>query len=485
MLGGIAAGLMQGLQARTQEKEARESRAMQKKLLDLQLQQGNIKSQQTQMKMSILTELLKRMNLPGISQDQALTETAPGIETPEATGPVFAESFGPLKTKKTPTEGIALPSTAQSITDQYATGAELPSIADMIASAKTQGALGGGMPGSAAAPSPGGQQIGAGGTPLQAGGPTAQQGVSDLLAQAIVGNMLDLPLLDVARMNEQMRHNRILESKQQAFEYTDEQGAKHRVFVPSYPGAGQAPGAPGAASDRQLQIQAMNQNQMAGPGTMIAPAPVEVQTYEENGRTFEVLVNKQTRRRISKPIQVKELKGESSETAGKISLAKQAITLVDQLRSAWINPDGSINRPLLASARANLGAGRQQRAQFHDALDARQRASSGAAIGKDEEARYFDMYFPNPVLDDDATVKDKMKRLGNFMTDYLEVMDPNGKYRQQYNFYGKDQGGAGGGQQTVTLPKQALSALKEGMATRFKNGQIWTLENGNPKRLDQ
>lgn len=35
----------------------------------------------------------------------------------------------------------------------------------------------------------------------------------------------------------------------------------------------------------------------------------------------------------------------------------------------------------------------------------------------------------------------------------------------------------------VTLPKQALQQLKEGVDTKFQNGQIWTLKNGKPVQL--
>jgi len=41
--------------------------------------------------------------------------------------------------------------------------------------------------------------------------------------------------------------------------------------------------------------------------------------------------------------------------------------------------------------------------------------------------------------------------------------------------------GAGGA--ATTLPPQALSALKEGMHTTFGNGQVWTLQNGKPARV--
>jgi len=34
------------------------------------------------------------------------------------------------------------------------------------------------------------------------------------------------------------------------------------------------------------------------------------------------------------------------------------------------------------------------------------------------------------------------------------------------------------------LPPEAVSMLREGKNTRFKNGQVWTLQNGQPVRVE-
>ena len=41
----------------------------------------------------------------------------------------------------------------------------------------------------------------------------------------------------------------------------------------------------------------------------------------------------------------------------------------------------------------------------------------------------------------------------------------------------------GADQEAATLPEAARSHLKEGETTEFRNGQVWTLENGKPKRV--
>jgi hypothetical protein len=164
-------------------------------------------------------------------------------------------------------------------------------------------------------------------------------------------------------------------------------------------------------------------------GELVSPAPVETRTFEKGGKTYEVLREKQTGKEITKPKEIKPVKGESSETASKISLAKNALDYVGQLQSEFILPDGNINRALILQANApmgGLGEGRKARAMFLDALDARARAATGAAMPDTEVKNYTRMYFPQP-LDNDATIKDKMTRLNSFMSDYLKIMDPTGR----------------------------------------------------------
>jgi hypothetical protein len=43
--------------------------------------------------------------------------------------------------------------------------------------------------------------------------------------------------------------------------------------------------------------------------------------------------------------------------------------------------------------------------------------------------------------------------------------------------------GAPAGEAPATLPPEAVKQLKPGVATKFENGQVWTIENGVPKRV--
>lgn len=243
---------------------------------------------------------------------------------------------------------------------------------------------------------------------------TAPGGVVDMMAgmdptmMAFAGKALGADLLGAGRLAQQRRRNQLMQEQYIPEEYIDPTGAKRRRYRRKY-------GLPPSLSMQQ--------------GELVAPAPVETRTYEKGGKTFEVIREKQTGKEITSPKEIKPIKGESSETASKISLAKNAIDYVGQLNTMFVNQDGSINKSLILSANApmgGIGQGRTARAIFLDALDARARAATGAAMPESEIKNYDRMYWPGP-LDNDKLVKDKMKRLDSFMRDYLQIMDPTGR----------------------------------------------------------
>lgn len=152
------------------------------------------------------------------------------------------------------------------------------------------------------------------------------------------------------------------------------------------------------------------------------------------------------------------------------------------MRSMMIGPDGKIDARLVFSANVlggGVGQGRLLRAKFDDALDARARAATGAAMPQSEKDNYYQMYFPQVIdLTNPEIIADKFRRLESFMTDYLTVMDPTGRIRRQLDASGAPTSGA-----QVQLPQQAIDKLSEGKITTFKNGQKWTLQNGAPVRI--
>lgn len=162
---------------------------------------------------------------------------------------------------------------------------------------------------------------------------------------------------------------------------------------------------------------------------------METRSDPESGMKYQVPVNTVTGQEMGQRTPVEPLKGESAEASAKIALANQGLKHTEAVSSAFINPDGSVNRQLVMLANApmgGIGEGRQVRATFLDALDARARAATGAAMPDSEVANYTRMYFPSP-LDDDKTIKDKLKRLKGFLKDYMNALDPSGIQRKRLN----------------------------------------------------
>jgi hypothetical protein len=153
----------------------------------------------------------------------------------------------------------------------------------------------------------------------------------------------------------------------------------------------------------------------------------------KTGEKTEVPVDR-TGKEVGKRTVIEPLKGQSAEASAKIALAYNGIQYTKQLKSMFVNPDGTINQKMILSANApmgGIGEGRTAKAVFLDALDARARAATGAAMPESEIKNYTAMYFPSILdLQNPGTIIDKMKRLDSFMTDYLGTLDPTGAIRR-------------------------------------------------------
>ena len=184
-------------------------------------------------------------------------------------------------------------------------------------------------------------------------------------------------------------------------------------------------------------------------------------------------VNAITKEPVGNPKPIGGKKGMPAESAGKVAMAVNAKKYVKQLESMMINPDGSINKGLIFKMSVPGGGideGRIALSLFGDAVDARIRAATGAAVSKEDWELYKRIYMPT-VMDLTAgpeQVKQKLGRFTEFIDSYLSTLDPESIYQ-------------GGKQQT--LPKDAVSQLSEGEITTFGNGQEWTLKGGEPVRV--
>jgi hypothetical protein len=115
---------------------------------------------------------------------------------------------------------------------------------------------------------------------------------------------------------------------------------------------------------------------------------------------------------------------QSPEQAAKTALAAGALELIPQIRNSII-PGGEIDRGLVATINANLPftEGRVVRTRILDAIEAKLRAESGAAVPQSEVERAAIRFMPS-TLDKDAGIVDKLDRLEKFLGTTLEKSDP-------------------------------------------------------------
>jgi hypothetical protein len=424
MIGNIFSGIVQGMQAGEQMKDRREDRALQKKLIDLQIANSKAKQQQDALNYDFIksflpSDMAMQPDTPGqpvmpsttLEPKQSLSDIlAAGIQ-PQAMPAPEPEPAAPSDTSGQP----VMPSTTlepkQSLLDILAAGIQpqvMPApepepAAPTRAAPATQGAMqsGGGLSGRIAAM-----------TPNQ---------------MAAIQSLTNMDLLGAARLAEQKRSNDLREREYISEEITMPDGSKQRIYRPKF----------GKPADMPMA---------STMGRQTAPPPVENYTFEKDGVTYEVLRNKQTGKPITEPKIIKPLKGQAPDVAAKIAMANNALAGTKTLKSAFINPDGSINRSMVFSSNSpggGIGDGRRIRATYKDTLDSRQRAASGAAIPPDEQKTYDAMYFPSP-MDSDATIKDKLNRLDKWVNDYLNIMDPGAKIRNRIARSGAAGNAAGG-----------------------------------------
>ena len=199
------------------------------------------------------------------------------------------------------------------------------------------------------------------------------------------------------------------------------------------------------------------------------PPPVETFTYKKDGAEMTVIRNKRTGENVTEPIKKANPKGAPAESAGKVAMAMNAVDYAKQLKAMIIDPETKkVNRALLMQMMApggGIGEGRKAKSLFRDAMDARIRAATGAAINA-EEIPYYESVYMAKLLDNDSTIADKFKRFDEFLNSYLETMDPNSVIRNRVKTT-----------QQGTLPEAAFKQLKPGVITTFENGQQWMLDS--------
>ena len=294
---------------------------------------------------------------------------------------------------------------------------------------------GGGQPG--AQPQPG--QVDEGGYPISTEGfpgQVQQRGIVDALVggeahQAPAFSPMEAAIIKAGggpdftalpRAAETMRHNLAVEEA--AKERIDWQKGAVTPVQEKIPGRGTV--------TRYMPEKILREG---GSAFQTGLPETETHQYEEKGTTYSVIRNKRTGEEITKPVPIKEQKPLATETAGKLTLSINAQSIAKKARDMIINPEtGEINKQILFEAAAPMGGvgqGRALRSMFMDALDARIRAATGAAVTKEEWPAYFRMYLPGPIdLGSPGLIKDKLDRLDSFIDKYITSLDPSGAMRK-------------------------------------------------------
>lgn len=164
-------------------------------------------------------------------------------------------------------------------------------------------------------------------------------------------------------------------------------------------------------------------------------------TEVKGGETFEVFRRLQARGGGVSPVapggtlrfKTKERKALPSEAAGKLGLLVTGIQDIRDFKAMVIKSNGKVDRRLLAEMKTNFpfSRGREAFSLAFNAIEAKLRIESGAAVPEEEVVRMARRFVPS-VLDNDSTVKSKIRRMDLFLAGTAEAIDPNKTYTNKF-----------------------------------------------------
>jgi hypothetical protein len=204
--------------------------------------------------------------------------------------------------------------------------------------------------------------------------------------------------------------------------YNDQQA--NRTLLQNMIGGG-APGAAGGAP-ASMQLQGFD----VGPGGVPQPKfglpPLTTQTVQTPQGPRIQSLDPRTGKLVADLGAPQEPNIDAS-AAGRIQGLQTGNIVAQQLREAFVNPDGTANRANIFAAFGNpLGGGipftkgRELASKFEDAKDALLRSTSGAGLSKGDIDSVVRRFQPSP-LDGDAAVADKLSRLRAFFEGSLDI----------------------------------------------------------------
>ncbi len=404
VLGGLMKGFATGKQQQLDREKQKEENELKKQLMKMQIEGQKTTLLQHQMKSKLLEALLPQL----AGQQQGATAGEPPTATSTPTTPEFGESFR-----------SEMPQSPQ--TGQKAGLTDTMSMMEMFRNPQTLALL----------------------------------------------KMADIDLVDIARMDQTQQQNlmtnllKVKQMNQSAGQFDRSQAQSESQFQRGQALTGSAvtpqtvtlpDGSPGIIPFRTHggggAPQLGAQPGTGLPGGVTQTGPPQIEPYEFNepstGARMQGFRNKVTKEVLPnvKPIELEAPKGPAVEAAGKIAMAANAVNYFDQVAGMVISDikrdesgkivGGKINRPLLLKSVSwpmeGIGEGRTMNSKFRDAMDARIRAATGAAINASEIPYYESVYKPS-IMDPDSLIFDKLNRAQEFLHGYLQTLDPAGRTR--------------------------------------------------------
>jgi hypothetical protein len=119
----------------------------------------------------------------------------------------------------------------------------------------------------------------------------------------------------------------------------------------------------------------------------------------------------------------------SPEQAAKVQLIETALESSENFQKYIVNPDGSVNRKNVYNMFTNtpFTEGREAKVYLLDAIEAKLRAESGAAVPETEVTRAGKRFKPHP-FDSDSTIKIKTELLSAFLEGAFNKSQRDGRF---------------------------------------------------------
>jgi len=120
---------------------------------------------------------------------------------------------------------------------------------------------------------------------------------------------------------------------------------------------------------------------------------------------------------------------EKPDPAIKKTMIKRAAAMMEEARKYWLDEDGKLHEELnMWDALGWRGPARTTKLKMARALSIALRLESGAAIGEDERAQFYDLFMPNAkdwlTGDKEAVIVDKFNDFQKYIEMIVDMIDP-------------------------------------------------------------